>query len=223
MRVLLIEDNADLGRLLSQALSRRSIVSDWASSLGDAAAFMDGEQYDTLVLDLGLPDGDGLDWLARLPAVRPPVLVLTARGALEERVKGLDTGADDYLVKPAQVDEIAARLRALARRPGARESETLETGRLSLNLSTKDIIYDGTPILCGKREIVFLERLMRRPGRVIARDAMASAIYGMDEPVTPNALEAVASRVRKRLSDVGAGPMIHTVRGVGYFIEERDE
>lgn len=220
MRFLLIEDNADLGRLLGEALDRRAIASDWARNLSEADAALRSQSYDILVLDLGLPDGDGLDWLSGLPADRPPVLILTARGALEERVKGLDSGADDYLVKPAEVEEIAARIRALARRPGARGDHVLTVGALQLDLKTKDVSWSGAPVLVSQRETAFLERLMLRPGRVIAREALETDLYGLSEPVTPNALEAVASRVRKRLAECGAQNMIHTVRGVGYFMEE---
>ena len=117
MRVLLIEDNADFASLLTEGLTKRSISSEHAATLRDADLFLASNAYDAIILDLGLPDGDGVDWLNALPQNRPPVLILSARGALTERVLGLDSGADDYLVKPAEVDEIAARLRALLRRP----------------------------------------------------------------------------------------------------------
>lgn len=222
MRVLVIEDNADLGRLLGEALKRRSIASDWARNLADAGACLAAHIYDAIVLDLGLPDGDGLEWLSDVPAGAPPVLVLTARGTLKERVSGLDRGADDYLVKPAPVEEIAARLRALVRRPGRRGSQTLHVGALELQVASKSVTFQNRPVIFSPRELAFVERLMQRPGQVIVREVLEADLYGVSEAVTPNALEAVASRVRRRLNELGAPDMIHTVRGVGYFIQADD-
>lgn len=219
MRVLLIEDNADFASLLAEGLEKRAISSEHAANLAEAEERLAVSAYDALILDLGLPDGDGVDWLNALPDDRAPVLILTARGALSERVLGLDSGADDYLVKPAEVDEIAARLRALLRRPGARDPVVLSAGDLSFDTSSREARYDGTPIALGRKESDFLEILMRRAGKVAPRESIEAALYGLDEAVTPNALEALASRVRRRLAEAGADDMLHTVRGVGYFIK----
>lgn len=220
MRVLLIEDNADFAGLLAEGLDRRGIASDAARDLKSASMFLDATRYDALVLDLGLPDGDGVEFLQSLPEVRPPALILSARGALEERVLGLDAGADDYLVKPAEIEEIAARLRAIVRRPGAREPAALSAGPLTLDAATREVRFEDAPIAFGRKETEFLELLMRRAGKVVARESLESVIYGMDEAVTPNALDALASRVRRRLGEAGAEDILHTVRGVGYFIGE---
>jgi len=218
MRVLLIEDNADFASLLAEGLAKRSISSEHAANLQTAELRLSANAYDAIILDLGLPDGDGVDWLNALPEDRPPVLILSARGALMERVLGLDAGADDYLVKPAEIDEIAARLRAMIRRPGARAPVVLSVGNLTFDTASRDVSYDGASIAFGRKETDFLELLMRRAGRVVPRESIEAVLYGLDEAVTPNALEALASRVRRRLSEAGANGMLHTVRGVGYFI-----
>ncbi|WP_375203535.1 response regulator transcription factor [Hyphococcus sp.] len=219
MRVLLIEDNADFASLLAEGLAKRSISSEHAETLRDADLFFASNAYDAVILDLGLPDGDGVDWLNALPENRPPVLILSARGALTERVLGLDSGADDYLVKPAEVDEIAARLRALLRRPGSRDPVILSAGALTYDTVSREVKYDNQPVPLGRKETEFLELLMRRAGKVAPRESIESVLYGLDEAVTPNALEALASRVRRRLAEAGADNILHTVRGVGYFIK----
>ncbi len=221
MRILLIEDNSDFAGLLAEGLAKRSIAAEHAPDLSVAGLRMADGAYDALILDLGLPDGDGIDWLHTLPEDRPPVLILSARGALDERVLGLDSGADDYLVKPAEIDEIAARLRALLRRPGSRDPIVLRSGGLTLDTSSREVRFNGEPLSFGRKETEFLEILLRRVGKVAPREMIEAGLYGLDEPVTPNALEALASRIRRRLADVGAAGVLHTVRGVGYFV--RDE
>ncbi|MEZ5921179.1 MAG: response regulator transcription factor [Parvularculaceae bacterium] len=220
MRALLIEDNADFAGLLREGLERRSISVEHAASLAMAELQLADNAYDAIILDLGLPDGDGVEWLNAMRKDRPPVLILSARGALDERVLGLDSGADDYLVKPAEVDEIAARLRALLRRPGTRSAVLLEAGPLTFDPASREVHCNGEPIGFGRKETDFLEVLMRRPGKVVPRESIEAVLYGLEEAVTPNALEALASRIRKRLADAGAGDVLHTVRGVGYFISK---
>lgn len=221
MRVLLIEDNAEFATLLAEGLAKRSISSEHASSLKAAEERLASNAYDAVILDLGLPDGDGVDWLNGLREDRPPVLILSARGALTERILGLDSGADDYLVKPAEIDEIAARLRALLRRPGSRDPVVLNAGALSFETTSREVRYEEKSIPLGRKETDFLELLMRRAGKVVTRESIEAVLYGLEEAVTPNALEALASRVRRRLADAGAENILHTVRGVGYFIKEQ--
>ncbi len=222
MRILLVEDNEQLSALMAERLAVRGIDVDSASSVEQAGAFFSVGQFDAIVLDLGLPDGDGISWLSSLPQDRPPVLILTARSALEERVKGLDSGADDYLVKPAQIDEIAARLRALTRRPGPRDPIVLSDGRYQLDPRSREFRIGDTLVPLGKKEFDFLEILMRRAGSVVVRETLEGLLYGVNEPVTPNALEAIASRLRRRLSDSGEENVLHTVRGVGYYLVKQD-
>jgi len=220
MRVLIIEDNERLSLLLAEGLARRGFSCDAAGSLAEADDFLAVTGYDALVLDLGLPDGDGVDWLRALTADHAPVLVLTARASIGERVTGLDAGADDYMVKPADPDEIAARLRALLRRPGTREPARIEVGALQFDPAGREARFRNTPLRLGRREAALLETLMRRPGAVVPREAIENAIYSWDETVSANALEAVASRLRRRLAEAGAGGLVHVVRGVGYYLGE---
>ena len=218
MRTLIIEDNAELARLLAERLNARGIDSDIAGSIVEANDYIAVGQFDTIMLDLGLPDGDGL---RGLPSDRPPVLILSARSTLDDRVTGLDTGADDYLVKPAEVDEIAARLRALVRRPGHRDPVVLRVGRVAFDTTSRQAEVDGHRLAIGRKEADFLEILLRHAGKVVPRERLEGVLYSTSDPVTPNALEAVASRLRRRFAEAGEDEILHTVRGVGYFFGTR--
>lgn len=222
MRLLMIEDNARLAGLTVEGLARRGFSCDVAPDLETAGAALDAAAFDLLILDLGLPDGDGLAWLRakRLTGDLPPALVLTARDALEDRVAGLDAGADDYLVKPFELDELAARIRALLRRPGTRAPVTLEVGPLRFDTSSRAVHAGARPVELTRRETDLLELLMRRAGAVVRRETIENALYTFDEPVTPNAVEAIVSRLRRRLDEAGAAGLLHTVRGVGYLMQE---
>ena len=220
MRVLLAEDNERLSSLLQGGLARAGFTVDAFASLGSADAAVATVDYDLILLDLGLPDGDGVDWLERLRrrGLGVPVLVATARGGLSDRVAGLDTGADDYLVKPFEMAELLARCRALLRRPGACLSNVLSTGNLALDTASRQVTVAGRPIEAPRREIDLLEILLRRSGQVVPRAVLEERLYGFDDDVTPNALEAQVSRLRRRLSEAGADVALHTVRGVGYLL-----
>ena len=151
MRILIVEDNARMAELLSEGLGKRGFACDTATDLAGADDYMAVTAYEGIILDLGLPDGDGLDWLGTLPPDRPPVLALTGRGALEERITGLDAGADDYLVKPAEVEEIAARLRAILRRPGTRRPTLLSSGALSFDPATRETRLRSSSSVAARR------------------------------------------------------------------------
>lgn len=222
MRVLIVEDNDRLATLIVDGLQRRGFSCDIAGCLASADSAMDGAAYDALVLDLGLPDGDGVEWLAARRRCGPvaPAIIQTARGALEDRVTGLDAGADDYVVKPVEIDELAARLRALLRRPGPRMRTILEVGALEFDASKRSAQYSGNPIELSRREADLLELLMRRAGTVVPRGVIEDALYSFNEPVTPNAVEAAMSRLRRKLDEVGASDSLHTIRGIGYMLRE---
>ena len=175
-----------------------------------------------VLLDLHLPRLSGLDVLARLRARRNrvPVLVVTARDRVDERVRALDAGADDYLIKPFQLAELAARCRALLRRPGNAFSTILEAGNVTLNSQERSVFVNGKIIETAPREVDLLEQLIRRIGRVIAKPVLESALYALDTEVTPNALEASVSRLRKRLGNATATVQIKTIHGVGYALFE---
>ena len=198
MRLLLVEDSTRLGALLREGLSRDGFAVDWRGDLEGAAEAAASVAYDLILLDPGLPDGDGLDWVRTLrrAADLTPILVLTARGGLEDRVTGLDAGADDYLVKPFELSELAARCRAILRRPGQRISPVLTLGDLAFDVASRQATCGDTPIDLSRREGDLLETLMRRAGSVVTRGALEESLYAFNEPVTPNAVEVAVSRLR---------------------------
>lgn len=220
MRILIVEDSAQLAQLMAEGLRPFGFTTDCAASLAEADHALELADYAAVILDLGLPDGDGRAWLrarrGRAPGV--PVLILTARGLLEDRVSGLDSGADDYLVKPVEIAELAARLRALLRRPGARAPVVLTSGTLRFDTESRMAECCGKPLELARRETTLLELLMRREGAVVRREAIEDALYGFDEPVTPNAVEAVVSRLRRKLDEACVSGRLHTIRGVGYML-----
>ena len=222
MRILIVEDAERLAALLGEALAKQGFASDLVGTLAQADDALATAPYDAVILDLGLPDGDGLDWLrSRGSRLAPPVLALTARGALDERIAGLNAGADDYLVKPFATDEVAARLRALLRRPGPRSSPMLQAGAVRLDVGARRAFVGERSLDLTRRELDLLELLLRRAGAVVSRQAIESALYAFDDEVTANAVEAAVSRLRRRLDEAGAGGILHTVRGVGYLLEDR--
>ncbi|TNF05811.1 MAG: response regulator transcription factor, partial [Sphingomonadales bacterium] len=156
------------------------------------------------------------------PVSEPPALILTARSGLEDRINGLDAGADDYMVKPFAIDELAARLRAMLRRPGPRTQTVLQVGPLSFDTASRAASVNDRPLDLARREADLLELLMRKAGEVVRRQGIEDALYRFDEAVTPNAVEAIISRLRRKLDEAGAGGCLHTVRGVGYLLREHD-
>ncbi len=181
-----------------------------------------GTGYSAVVLDLGLPDDDGLNVLRemRRRGIATPVLILTARSGLKDRVKGLQTGADDYLGKPFALEELVARLRALLRRPGNLLGLALNVGNVTLDTEARQILVAGKPQFFAAREIVILELLMRRSGRVVPRKLVEDHLFGIANDIGSNAIEVYIHRIRKQLAEAGADAQIHTVRGVGYMIVE---
>jgi DNA-binding response OmpR family regulator len=223
MRLLLIEDNQRLADYLTTALLNGGFAVDHVSTTVDADGALATMHYDTLLLDLGLPDMDGLVWLAqqRRRQMTRPVLVLTARDSLEDLVAGLNQGADDYLRKPFELDELIARVRALLRRPGEALGVTLKAGNMTFDTSSREVAVDGIPVEFGRREMDGLELLMRRLGRVVPKAAIEDAIYSFGEDLASNAIEVLVHRIRKRLQEAGADLHIHTLRGVGYVLSDK--
>jgi len=220
MRLLLIEDNPRLGEAIAAGLGREGFAVDWRRTLDEAFEARELATYDLILLDLGLPDGDGLELIRRVRRARDatPILVITARGELGDRVRGLDLGADDYLVKPFEVPELAARCRALLRRPGACLGVVLQAGNLSLDTASRTLTVEGVRVQAQPREVALVELLLRRVGQVVTKSTLESQIYPFDAEVTPNALEAVVSRLRRHLAAAGADVAIKTVHGVGYAL-----
>jgi DNA-binding response OmpR family regulator len=222
MRVLVIEDHQRLARLIVAGLAGFGIGADAFATAEEGVSAMRGISYDALVLDLGLPDRDGLDVISELRAAasRIPILILTARDGIDERVEGLDRGADDYLLKPFAMKELAARLRALLRRPGGPLGTTINIANMSLDTSVRQVKVDGQVVAISRRELDALEILMRRAEQVVSKRVLEDSIYGLSEDVTPNTIEALVSRLRRRLEALHAGVSIHTLRGVGYLLKE---
>lgn len=222
MRVLLIEDHPELRRLVAEHLSRCGYAVDAVSGFREGLAALErSASYEAVVLDLGLPDGEGLDLLSALrrsPDTAPPVLVVTARDALESRIAGLDGGADDYLVKPFEFAELDARLRAILRRPGPRARVQLVLGDLEFEPASRCVKVRSIPIDLARREAALLETLLRARQRVVVKEMLEETLYSADEMVTVNALEACVSRLRKRLSAAASACRLETHRGIGYSL-----
>jgi len=221
MRLLLVEDEKEMAAMIAAALARQDMVVDHVGSLSLAREAILGSSYDAVLLDRQLPDGDGLDLipLIRSRGVGVPVIVLSALGSTSDKIAGLDTGADDYLPKPFSVDELLARLRAVRRRPAEVARETITLGRLSFDVGERYASVDGAVLDLPRRELLVLEALMRRAGRSVTRAAIEEAVFGFDDEIASNALDAYVSRLRKRLADSNAGVEIHGIRGIGYLMK----
>ena len=216
MRILLAEDDTLLGDGLRAGLRQAGFQVDWVRDGLAAERELRAQAYAAAVLDLGLPGMDGMDVLAsvRRAGVTLPVLVLTARDAVPDRIKGLDTGADDYVVKPVDLDELAARLRALVRRAAGQPQELLQAGGLQLDPAARTVQRDGEPVLLSTREFDLLQALMLNAGRVLSREQLEQHLYSWGREVDSNAVEVHIHHLRKKLGT----DCIQTVRGVGYLL-----
>ncbi|HKD46770.1 MAG TPA: response regulator transcription factor [Rhizomicrobium sp.] len=222
MRLLVVEDNAKLSELLAQGLSRAGFESDRVSHLAAAEEALVASRYAAMILDLGLPDGDGRSLVTSLRARGDaiPVLLLTARDGLDDKVAGLASGADDYLVKPFAFEELIARLRALLRRPGEFLGDSLSAGNVTFDTVARQVFVGGSPANFSAREMALLEILIRRPGRVIPKRMVEDHLFGLTDEIRSNAVEVNVHRLRRQLSETGADVEVHTVRGVGYILME---
>ncbi|QFR35095.1 response regulator transcription factor [Ancylobacter sp. TS-1] len=222
MRLLLVEDSARLRELIGETIRSAGWRLDAVATLAEAEDAFAGTRYDLVLLDLGLPDGDGLDLLRALRRNRngTPVLVLTARGAVDERIAGLDAGADDYLAKPFNNGELLARARALLRRAPVSADPVLEAGALSFDPATQEARCGKDVIALAPRERAALEILLRNAGRVTPKRGLEEKLSEFDEELSPNAIEVVLSRLRRRLAPFETRTAIETVRGVGYLLRE---
>ena len=219
MHLLVVEDDARLLRLLGRLLSQDGHVVETADSGSAGLAIATSAALDAIVLDVGLPDVNGFDVARRLRAgeVTTPILMLTARDAIASRVQGLDAGADDYLVKPFAYEELAARLRALGRRPATREEPLLAAGPIVLDERARRVTVDGVDVTLGPREFAVLECLLRRPGQVLSRDQLLDQAWPYGVALTLNSVEAYIHILREKLGPPGAA-WVETVRGVGYRV-----
>lgn len=218
MRLLLVEDDPALGEGIRVALKPEGYTVDWVQDGRSALHALTHERFDLAILDLGLPDMDGLDVLRRLRERQQavPVLVLTARDATSDRIQGLDAGADDYLIKPFEVGELTARLRALLRRSFGRPQPVLEHGGVRLDPVSQEVSCRGEVVTLQRKEFLLLHQLMSQPGRVFTRDRLEEVLYGWSESAAEsNALEVHIHHLRRKLYP----ELIRTVRGVGYRID----
>ncbi|EPC03935.1 transcriptional regulator [Litchfieldella anticariensis FP35 = DSM 16096] len=218
MRVLLVEDDPLLGDGIKTALIRAGYSVDWLLRGGDAMMALRTEDFSVVILDLGLPDIDGLEVLAEIRRrSRLPVLILTARDAVEERIRGLDAGADDYVLKPFDLQELLARLRVVTRRAEGRASQELALGRLAIDEAQHRVSWQGQEVRLGRREFALLLELARHPDKVLPRSRLESLLYGWGEEVESNALEVHVHHLRRKLDK----KLIATVRGIGYRLDSR--
>ncbi|GAA5628705.1 transcriptional regulatory protein QseB [Brucella sp. NBRC 12953] len=220
MRLLLVEDEIQMAEALRVALARYDMVVDHVTDLESAENAVDDHVHDAIVLDRQLANDDGLNLLSylRRKSCNIPVIVVTARSAMEERVAGLDQGADDYLGKPFAVEELVARLRALLRRPPVIAPLVLSVGDLVYLPGDREARVQGQTLDLPRRELLVLESLMRRQGRTVLRRVLEEAVYSFDDEIQSNALDSHISRLRKKLSEAKAGVEIHGIRGVGYLL-----
>ena len=228
MRILVVEDDVGIADGLQANLQQRGYAVDWCDTVAHAWAALQAEPFDAVLLDLGLPDGDGGTLLQRLrqasaapgglPAHDTPVLIMTARDEVQQRIAGLDLGADDYLVKPFDVDELEARLRALLRRAAGRSHPVIRHGALEIDPAAHTVLQAGVPVELSPREFAVLLVLLESRGRVQSRQQLEARLYNWQDAIESNALEVHIHHLRRKLGST----LIHTMRGVGYFIP-RDE
>jgi DNA-binding response OmpR family regulator len=222
VRLLLIEDETRIVELVTAGLARAGFAVDAVTTCADARAALSTAPYDAAILDLGLPDEDGISLLiaVRSGGNQIPILILTARDAVEDRVAGLDSGADDYLIKPFATTEVIARIKALLRRPGGALGTVLQAGNVAFDTIGRDVMVGSGRVVLPRRESATLELLMRRLGRVVPKTVLEDKLYGIDDELESNAVPVHVHHLRRKLQAAGASVEIHTVRGVGYLLEE---
>ncbi|HYK25289.1 MAG TPA: response regulator transcription factor [Steroidobacteraceae bacterium] len=222
MRLLLIEDHRGMREMIADHLQERGFAVDAFGRGDEALAAAAVTRFDAVVLDLGLPDMDGLDVLASLRRSAPelPAIILTARDSVDHRLLGLNAGADDYIIKPFHLLELEARLRAVLRRPGRRRDAVYTRGGVSFDSLSREATVDGSPLPLTRREATLLEELLRAPGQVIAKDILEERLYALEDAGSANALEAAMSRLRRKLAGARAALRIETQWGIGYRLIE---
>lgn len=218
MRLLLVEDDGPLGEAVEAGLRQNGFTVDWVRDGLEADHALGSEEFDLVVLDLGLPRCDGMELLRRVRnrGNRVPVLILTARDTVDDRVQGLDTGADDYLIKPFDLAELCARIRALLRRQSGRGSPVLEHGAIRMDPAGHVVTLDGVAVDLSPREFTVLQMLLESAGRVMSRERLEEALYGWNTEVESNTVEVYIHHLRKKFG----ADLIRTIRGVGYLVEK---
>lgn len=219
MRILIVEDDPMIGASIRTGLRQDGYTADWARDGNSAELAVATNEYDAILLDLGLPGRSGLELLTQWRRKRNtvPILIITARDSVEDRIAGLDTGADDYLVKPFALNELAARLRALLRRRSGRATPVIEHGPLQLDPATHEVRLNGNPIKLSGREFALLHALLQAPGVPLSRSQLEDRLYGWDEEIGSNAVEVHIHALRRKIGS----DLIRNVRGVGYMVPKR--
>lgn len=222
MRVLIVEDEEEFADTLRIALERERFVVDQADCISMAQEAAKTGSYDLVLLDRTLPDGDGLALLPIFREIHPGlrVIVLSARGEVVDRVAGLDRGADDYLIKPFDIDEMFARIRAVRRRPTELEIEEIHVGALVFDVTNDEASVGGARLDLTRRELRVLRALVKRRGRTVLRESLEQAVYGFDDEIQSNTLDSHISRLRRKLADASARVEIHAIKGVGYLLKD---
>ena len=217
MRVLLVEDDSMIGAAVKQALKDAAYAVDWVTDGEAAVHAVESESYELVLLDLGLPKGDGREVLRYLRGRgrKLPVIIVTARDSVEDRIDGLDLGADDYLIKPFEIRELLARMRAVLRREASGSAPLLSNGKLSLDPATREAFFLGKSAQLSAREFALLRALLARPGTILSRSELERQIYGWNEEVESNAIEYLIHTIRRKLSATA----IRNVRGVGWMVD----
>ena len=223
MRLLVVEDELRIVDILKDVLESAGFTVDAVNTATGARNALSDIPYDAAILDLGLPDGDGLEVLksARAQGLQIPILVLTARDAINDRVSGLDAGADDYLVKPFAIQELVSRIKALLRRPGGALGAVLDAGNLAFDTIGREVTISGNPVQLSRRELSILEILLRRFGRVVPKDVLEEKLYAFDQEPESNAVSVHVHHLRRKLKTQAASVEVHTVRGIGYLLNEQ--
>ncbi len=220
MRILLVEDEPELAAMLRSTLEKQGYVVDHAATLEVAEEAVELIEHDVALLDRQLSDGDGISLLGLIRKRRPnlPVIVISALGTPTDRVHGLDKGADDYLAKPFLMEELVARIRALLRRPASVQNEAISIANVEFDITRGVVQVGGSVLDLPRREFLILEALIRRAGHTVRRSTLEESVYGADDEIQSNTLDANISRLRRKLTDAGSGVEIHPVRGVGYLL-----
>jgi DNA-binding response OmpR family regulator len=218
MKVLVVEDQAKLGTFLKRGLTEQGWTATWAQTAAAAQDALCETKYDVIVLDLMLPDRDGIELLRewRKYGFNEPVLILSARNAVKDRILGLEVGADDYLPKPFSLEELVARIRALGRRQASHKELVLQHGELKLDLLARTVNYAGQPVTLTARELALLEIFLQNVGRVLTRSLLMEKVWESHYDVDPNLLDVYMSRLRAKFDAIASKPLFETVRGIGY-------
>ncbi|MRW93254.1 response regulator [Duganella sp. FT80W] len=225
MRILVVEDEPEMASVIRQALEAQGMLADCVGSIAGAETALQQRVHDLLLLDRQLPDGDGIRLIPTARSILPdvPVILLTGMGGVAQRVQGLDLGADDYLAKPFAVEELIARIRAIGRRPALASIPTVVVGRMTFDFSAREARVDNEPVALPRRQLLVLEALCLRAGRTVVREWLSERVYGFEDNIQSNALDAHISKLRRQLEAVNAGVSIHVIRGVGYLMRANDD